>query len=185
MSSPIDVTTLSGPEPLPDGVPNHRASGELGDPTPPPNSAGKPRGLFSSGRKTGRAAPRTVVPKLPQSAKKELAKFYTFVGGMIKPFDEITGDVIMEQADDCAEAVFNLAQENDRFREALYSMMQTSLTMAIIMAHAPIVASIVARKSQDPRVKMGAMGVYMASRAEKNGPAFDLFAGEEDNDSAE
>jgi len=176
-TSTFDVAMVT-PE-FTEGIPNHHAtSGETGDPAPSPGFSEAPtnagrrnsrrRSLFATSpeEKRRNSSSRPSVPKLPASAKKRIEDFYTLIGGLIKPYDEVIGDSIMESAKDCSEAVFQLAQENESFRRALAGMMTGSLTMALVFAHLPIVLAIVNRvsKSEDVKTKtaMGMFGFKMA-----------------------
>lgn len=160
----LDLSALI-PEPLPEGVPNHRASGESGDPSPSPDSPkrGRPRNsLFGRGNSgVSTRVQRQSVPKLPASAKGQIERMYLLFGGFVRPFDELIGDTIIEQAPICAESVFELAQTNEKFRAALAGMMTSSLSMAVLMAHLPIIFAVT-RKSSNPKVKATSIGGYMA-----------------------
>lgn len=172
MTAPaIDFSALT-PEPLPEGVPNFRASsGEAGNSSSPDSPKGERTGRKLFGRPSGRSAPtkRESVPKLPVSAKKQIEKLYMLVGGFIRPFDTVLGDTIMEQAPVCAESVFELAQTNEQFRAILAGFMTSSLSMAVLLAHLPIILAITA-KSSNPKVKgasiAGFMGLKMADKIE-------------------
>lgn len=171
MTTAIDFSALK-PEPSEDGIPNFRASGELGDTSQATESPRVERKGRLSGWRSAPSAPRNkktreAVPKLPASAKKQIEKLYTLIGGFVRPFDEVIGDTIMEQAPQCAEAVFELAQQNDQFRAALNGLMTSSLTGAVIFAHLPILLAVT-RKSSNPKVKAysvaGYMGLKMADK---------------------
>lgn len=171
MTAPVDLSQFSA-DPIPDGVPDFRASeksGESGDPSRPKLHAPSRRRLFGSDRaaeKTdGGTSTKVAPPKLKASAKGQIEKIYLLIGGFVKPFDELTGDTIIEQAPACAETVYELAQTNDAFRAALQALMQTSLTGALIFAHLPILFAIVGKHSNNPKVKGIAIGGYMATKA--------------------
>lgn len=163
----LDLGTLV-PQPIPEGVPDHRASGESGDPSPSLDTPkrGRPRNsLFGRGDSGGatraRGPVRQSVPKLPASAKGQIERMYLLLGGFVRPFDELIGDTIIEQAPICAESVFELAQTNEKFRAALAGLMTSSLSMAVLMAHLPIIFAVT-RKSSNPKVKATSIGGYMA-----------------------
>ena len=186
MTAPtLDFASLTT-EDVPDGVPNHRAtSGERGD---NPRGPVKPRAGFfgrtggaSSNRVTNEKPRRESPPKLSPGMKQSLSDFYQFIGATIRPFDEYTGDTIIEQADKCADSVYKLAQSNDAVRRVVIALTTTSVSGAVIMAHLPIILAI-ARHSKNDRVKMTAAGTMMALKFADAQQTADLFKTDQDND---
>lgn len=186
MSSPaLDFSTLTTEE-IPDGVPNHRASsGETGE---------KPRmaasrlfgrtGGASSNRATNTRPPkreRESPPPLKPGMKGQLSDFYQGVGAMLRPFDELLGDTIIEQADKCADSVYKLAQTNDAVRRAILAFATTSASGAVIMAHLPIFL-VAARHSKSDRVRSTAMGTMIAVRMMEANEAQRVFSDDADSD---
>ena len=169
----FDITGIV-PEPIPDGVPNHHAtSGETGEPSPIPRMSARPgrkartplfgrTGGASSDRATNTKPRKAAVPKLTPGAKRQIEKIYLLVGGFVQPMNEDLGTTIIESAPKCAESVYELAQQNDAFRSALHSMMQTSLSGAVIFAHLPILLALVTSYAKNERAQMTAMGVRVA-----------------------
>lgn len=154
-------------EELPEGVPNHRASsgplssGESGEPRKRSGIFGRTGGASANRAnnerpKRERAAP----PKLTPGMRGQLENLYLGIGAMIRPFDELMGDTIIEQAPKCARSVYDLAQSNDAVRRAIIALTTTSATGAVVMAHLPIIL-VAARHSKNERVKTGAMTTMM------------------------
>jgi hypothetical protein len=164
-----DLDTI---EPVPVGVPNHLASGESGEPRPRPTMSA--RSPFARGTKKPAAKAKTqraAVPPLKASAKRQIARIYILIGGLIEPMNEILGQTIVEQADKCADSVFELAQTNEEFRRVINAFMTGSLGGAVIFAHLPILLAIVATASKNDKTKLIAGGTLMAL---KMGDSIDL-----------
>lgn len=178
MTAPLDMESL----PVEDtAVPNFRAtSGETGEPKSAARGPVKPRGLFgrtggaSSNFATNEKPRKEAPPKLAPGMKQNIADMYKGIGAMIRPFDEFTGDTIIEQADKCADSVYKLAQSNDGVRRFVLAMTTTTVTGAVIMAHLPILLAV-ARHSKNERVKMTAMGSMMALKLQDANVVNDLF----------
>lgn len=185
MSAPtVDLGSLSV-EDIPDGVPNHRAtSGERGE--KPIDREAKPRGFFgrtggaSSNKATNEKPRKDSPPKLSPGMKQNLSDFYQFIGATIRPFDEFTGDTIIEQADKCADSVYKLAQSNDAVRRVVIALTTTSVSGAVMMAHLPIVLAI-ARHSKNDKVRTTAAGTMLALKFADAAQTENLFGTDQDN----
>lgn len=184
MTAPtLDFSALTT-EDVPDGVPNHRAtSGERGD---SPRGPVKPRlfgrtGGASSNRATNEKPHKESPPKLSPGMKGSLEDFYSFVGASIRPFDEFTGDTIIEQAKPCADSVYKLAQSNDAVRRAVIALTTTSVTGAVLMAHLPILLAI-ARHSKNEKVRGTAAGTMMALKFADAAQTQNLFGNGQDTE---
>lgn len=186
MTAPVDFSALSV-EDIPEGVPNHKASsGERGE---------KPRmatgsklfgrtGGADSRRASNEKPTRPPVPKLSPGMKQSISDLYQFIGATIRPFDEFTGDTIIEQADKCADSVYKLAQSNDAVRRVVIALTTTSVSGAVIMAHLPIILAI-ARHSKNEKVKMTAAGTMMALKFADAQQTSDLFGNGDQAESPE
>lgn len=172
----IDLGALK-PEPLGDGIPDfHASSGESGEPrvSPSSDSPGVETRPGLLGRRRAASPPKSKtakqsVPKLPVGARKKIADAYRFIGAFMTPFDEVIAEEIVSQADACAEAVYNLAQENEEVRRVIYGFITTSVWGAVVAAHLPIMLAVTARKASNPKLKMTAMGTYaMMKMSDKN-----------------
>lgn len=185
MTAPIDLSELS-PEPI--GVPDHTATG---GPIPAESSgeSGKP-GIFGQRTRRGptkarklAAAPKAekeAPPKLSASVRGQIEDLYSGIGAMIKPFDEFTGQTLIDQAKPCAESVYALAQSNDAVRRFILSITTTTVVGAVIFAHLPILLAL-ARHSSNDRVKMAAGMTYAGLKMQGAGP--NPFADSEDKPS--
>lgn len=190
MTAPtLDFSTLAT-EDVPDGVPNHRAtSGERGEKLTTPRGPVKPRlfgrtGGASSNRADNEKPRKESPPKLSPGMKQNLSDFYQFIGATIRPFDEFTGDTIIEQADKCADSVYKLAQSNDAVRRVVIALTTTSVSGAVLMAHLPIILAI-ARHSKNEKVRGTAAGTMMALKFADAAQTADLFGNGQDNDGAD
>lgn len=186
MTAPVvDFATLA-PEDIPEGVPNHKASsGERGEPRMATRGPVKGRKIF--GRTGGASSefaanekPREAPPQLKPGVKRQLNDFYQFVGASVRPFDAVLGDTIIEQADKCAESVYNLAQSNDAVRRAIIALTTTSAMGAVMMAHLPIIL-VALRHSKNDTVRNTAMSTMIAVKLSDAKAANDLFNGSEDD----
>lgn len=147
---------------IPDGVPNHRASGETGE----PRSRNK---LFARSFGAPKADPlETVVakpvPKLTTATKRTLQELYAGIGGMLLGFDEICGQTIIDAAPHCAETIYLAAQNNEALRRFVISLTQTSVYGALLIAHLPIIMAIAAHHTKNPTVQASALGGMMATK---------------------
>lgn len=93
--------------------------------------------------------------------QKELASWYTMVGTGIFPFDQQIGVTVIESADNCSAALYDLAQKNPSVKRALNNMLSAGAYGAVISAHLPI-AVLVATK-------------YIPPLRDSYGAAFDSF----------
>jgi hypothetical protein len=90
-------------------------------------------------------------PKTPKSTTsyrsgmfvRPLEDIYTGIGMMTMPFDAPCGQVVIQQAHDCAVSLDELAKENETVRRILMGIVTTSVTGKVILAHAPILAVMV------------------------------------------
>lgn len=98
--------------------------------------------------KPSRSRPRK--RKAPASRPKKgaftepLTEMYGFVGMAIFMRDQHCGTVVMENAEKCAEALDELAYQNESVRRVLDKLTTTSAFGAVVLAHAPIIAAIAA-----------------------------------------
>jgi hypothetical protein len=170
-ASTIDLSEYQ-PEPV--GIPDHTvrtgpipaaSSGEDGAGTKRPGIFGAATRKRSPKLAAKPKATREAPPKLSAGMKGQLEDLYSGIGAMLRPFDEFTGQTIIDQAPKCAKSVYDLAQTNDSVRRFVIAMTTTSATGAVIFAHLPIVLALM-RHSSNERVKAGAgmafMGLKMA-----------------------
>lgn len=97
----------------------------------------------------GRGRPRAAKPRKRASTPKKgafvepLMQMYGLVGLTIKMRgDDACGDMILEQAEKCAESVDELAYQNESVRRVLDSLLTTSAIGLVVAAHAPILVAV-------------------------------------------
>jgi hypothetical protein len=159
--------------PVEEGVPNFRATAEHGHGplldagTSGEDGAGKRRRVFGGRKDAPGPTLKTVKPSPPRltnATKKTLEELYAGIGGMLLPFDEVCGQVIIDAAPHCAETVYLAAQQNDALRRFVISMTQTSIYGALLIAHMPILMAVAAHHSKNPTVKLSAFGAMGATK---------------------
>jgi hypothetical protein len=107
------------------------------------------------GRRTARKAAPKAAPKAAAKATptpkqrpghfvQPLTDLYTGIGALMMPFDQVCGSTIISNAEECAKSLDKLAQENNAVRRALNSLVTTSALGAVIVAHIPIAAMVMA-----------------------------------------
>lgn len=74
--------------------------------------------------------------------KTELTGMYTAAGLAVFAFDQPLGQLIAENAENCATAWDELAKSNPAVKRALENLLQTSAYTAIIAAHMPIAVAV-------------------------------------------
>ena len=84
------------------------------------------------------------VAKDDATLKKALVELYSSIGMVLLPFDQPCATVVVNSADQCAEAMVKLASENDSVRKALTALTQTSAWGGVIAAHLPIIMAVTA-----------------------------------------
>lgn len=90
-------------------------------------------------------AKKSRTPKL----QKDIEGLYTMVGTGIFPFDQQVGVTIIDSAENCSAALYELSTKNPRLRRTLESFLSAGAYGAVITAHLPI-AVIVATKYIPP-----------------------------------
>jgi len=123
----------AGAEPPTFGTPNHRATK-------------KP--LLTSLR-GGKAGSKTKTPKVKASVPrrqgmfvKPLTNLYTSIGIGLMAVDQQCGETVIKSAEQCAKSLDDLAYQNESVRRALYALIQTSAAGAVVIAHMPILVSV-------------------------------------------
>lgn len=185
MTAPFDLAEVR-PEPIvtpdpDDRVPFFRPSGETGDADAKSPGSGKRPGIFAgknrvaSPKLSSRASkPKPDVPKLSPGHRGKIADFYRVVGAGIRPFDELLGETIVEQADACAKSVYDFAQENEAVRRAILAFTTVSASGALIFAHLPIIL-VAARHTKNDNVRMGAASTMVMLKFMQANEASDAF----------
>ena len=87
-------------------------------------------------------------PKRPVSRAKKgaftepLMQMYGFAGVAVFMRDQHCGQAIIDNAEKCAEALDELAYQNESVRRVLDALVTTSAFGAVVMAHAPIIMAM-------------------------------------------
>lgn len=147
---PLDMSTLTA-EDIPADVgpfivPDHTASREK-----------RKGGLFGRRRPRGQTAPdqsaraprarapkrKPDVPRRKGMFVQPLTNLYTMAGMAFTMRGDITcGTAVIENAENCAKALDELAYNNDAVRRVLWTLVQTSQMGKVWMAHLPILFAI-------------------------------------------
>ncbi len=87
---------------------------------------------------------RKTIPPKPRNGTlvRPFTQFYVSIGALISPFDPVCGAAIINQSEECAKALENLAQSDPRVRAILMSLVETSAWGYVIAAHTPILLAI-------------------------------------------
>jgi hypothetical protein len=150
-------------EPQPEGVetPNgHHVAGDfdlsslVSEPatsgaaeTIPNPKAGKRsfRDWFFGKPKEKKVKVRKPTPPMPRKGiAGSLTNMYTGLGMTVAMVDKHCGMAIVESAEDCAQSWEDLAKTNPKVRRALLMLLETSDVTKIVIAHAPIMAAVMA-----------------------------------------
>ena len=117
---------------------------------PDPNKSRRSRREYLFPKKDDEPKSRTTRPKrkpAPRAKKgafiEPLTELYTTLGMMLMPFDAHCSNVVIKSAGQCAEAMDELAYQNESVRRALAAITQTSAWGAVIFAHMPIILAVV------------------------------------------
>lgn len=87
-------------------------------------------------------------PKKPVSRAKKgafvdpLVQLYGVAALTLMPIDQHCANVILENAESCAEAVDELAYQNESVRRVLDKLVTGSAIGAVMMAHLPIIVAV-------------------------------------------
>lgn len=115
---------------------------------PSPEAQPRPAGFIprrSPVRRTRKTDTTPKAVKAPKATKdnpalkKALAELYGAAGLMLMPFDSTCGTVVVNSADQCAEALVKLADENEAVKRLLNALTQTSAIGGVLAAHLPII----------------------------------------------
>ena len=92
-------------------------------------------------------APRTMTSR---AMKPRLQSFYETIGAAVGLMSPPDGQVIVDAAPACAEAVTEWADSDPRVRAALERLLTGSAMSKVVMAHAPIAFGIMANHGINP-----------------------------------
>lgn len=88
-------------------------------------------------------------PKAPEQPKQRpgkiataLSKMYGNIGVMLYPFDPHCSEALLNNADNMAKSLEDLAKENEAVRRVLMRLTETSAWTQVITAHAPLLMAV-------------------------------------------
>jgi hypothetical protein len=149
-NAPLDAPPLDyGPYgPDPDRTPPEDAipfeNLKTGNAKKPRGAAQQPRpgksvfGTLGTNKKA-----RSAVRRLVEADKEKIANLYVYGAMALMPLRPEAGQVMAASADACADAWYELAQENDTVRRALLAFIEGGVWGKVFMAHMPILAALV------------------------------------------
>jgi hypothetical protein len=175
---PVDISQLTAEQVPSFSVPNHDASEGLDSDENRPNvlnflrqnrgESGQ-RGSGTAGKSRREKEKR--IPRTPKGGlKKALEELYTTVGMGVMMMDPHCGTVIIENAPKCAEALNNMADQNQALKRILLRIVETSLIGELMFAHAPIVMAVMAHHVPKFRDASMAMATMMQSQTSAETP---------------
>lgn len=148
-------------------------------------------GKMRGGRRKAGAAPRASAPptggpgrpadRRPATARQKplrprLTKAYETVGTLVGFVSPADGRVILANAESCAEAVAEWAEQDPRVREALERMLSGSAMGKVVIAHLPIALGVAANHGALPSGLLG--GLFTAPAPPSTAPnGYDPMAG--------
>lgn len=83
--------------------------------------------------------PRSGVRAIVEADKEKIASLYMFAGMGIMPLNMKVGEAFGTAANDCAEAWYQLAKENDAVRRVILGLIEGGAWGKVFAAHSPII----------------------------------------------
>ena len=96
----------------------------------------------SSSTGTGSRRRRPAPSKPLRQLRSDLVDFYAGIGLLLKPAMPLPAEVVVKQAEPCADAWVRAAEANGAIRRVLESFSTVSVFGTLIMAHIPIVVAV-------------------------------------------
>lgn len=93
------------------------------------------------------------------SLEKRLTEMYVSIGTMVIVADPTCGLAVVQAAPEIGAALDNLAKENKSVRKALEKMLQGGAWGGVIMAHFPIITTVLAHHGLLPEQVASVIGV--------------------------
>ena len=116
------------------------------DPIPNPKAGRRSfKDWFYGKPKEKKVKARKPTPPMPRKGLAgPLTNMYTGLGMTLAMVDKHCGMAVVESAEDCAQAWEDLAKTNPKVRRAILMLLETSDVTKIVIAHAPIMAAVMA-----------------------------------------
>jgi len=106
--------------------------------------ANRDRNNKNAAKEKKQKEPVKLPPRRRGSLVKPLEEIYVSIGMGVMAFDQPCGIAITNSATRCAEALDQLAYENDAVRRVILRLITTSAWGGVILAHSPIFMAIAA-----------------------------------------
>lgn len=87
-------------------------------------------------------APRTPPMPRPGVLARQLEEFYTAIGMLLMPFDQVCANAVIASAPECSQKLEKLCKQNHTVRRLVMKWLETSVTAEVVMAHAPIIMAV-------------------------------------------
>lgn len=145
MSEPTDINYL-GPTIQVEDSPNFSAEYGPDHTAPNPDEEPKkeaPKGKKPFGNLGQNKKVRSGVRQLTNKDKDAITSLYTYFGMGLMPFKPAAALKVSECAEQCAEAWYDLARENDAVRRAILAIIEGGAWGKIFAAHLPILLTLI------------------------------------------
>ena len=172
MAEPIDPNFLEFTETESQPTPNYEASRDIPESEPPPASTGT-GGFRAFASRSAKRRPREkrqsniplavkeIIPNRKGQFKEPLMKMYGTIGAAVMMYDQICGTAILTSAEKCAEAIDELAYQNEAVRRVVWSLTRTSVLGAVLVAHLPIIMAVMMHHVPAAQEAFGQLGANM------------------------
>lgn len=115
-----------------------------------------------------KSAPRSRVRVSDEKIRGALSDVYNMIGMAAIPFDPVYAQFVMDKSDDLADAWMDLAENNPKVRTYLQRFTEGSGVGTIIMAHAMMVAPLLAKRGIIP-APIGVSALASSTWVQENG----------------
>lgn len=118
------------------------------------NARTGPRSTTKLGKLGANKKSRSGVRPLLRADVDKLAGMYGFAAIAIAPINENVANAFAESAEPCAEAWFNMAQQNDAVRRAILWIIEGGAVGALFLAHLPILIAAIPPEKMPPMFQL-------------------------------
>lgn len=129
------------------------------------SDSGKGRVPFGLNKKV-RSPVRKLTREAPNGETKSdferLVAWYQRIGKMAAPFHPKFANAMWDQAEDCADSWFDLAETNDTVRRYVLAMIEGGAWGKVIAAHTPIFLAVIPEETLN-RFFLRGMGLFAAN----------------------
>lgn len=137
----------------------------MSDVLPEPGSVEPPKDAAASAAADAppSAKPRATKERTPTtratSLEKRLTELYVSLGTLVIVADPVCGTAVIQQAPETAAALDTLAKENPKVKRALEKMLAGGAWGSVVMAHFPIITTILAHHNMLPAQVAESLGI--------------------------